>query len=210
MATGGVRKKTKAEYKRDAIRAADLVGVGIDRNKPANSNDVGLYELYELGTWTKDFDSYEAAYRYISKAYIDKQDFGTPYPWPTLESRKKNPAAKRAKNPATKLPAKSADVRGAARKYLDFTGHAPGVIGEVDIKIPKAVAVIGTCDGILYTTVRDGKTERYIHEFKAADRPAFTVTPDGRGIFLVGGRYDFTDRGIVDASDPTSPRRRRR
>lgn len=113
------------------------------------------------------------------------------------------------RNPATKLPAKTADVRGAARRYMDFTGHAPGVVGEVNIKIPKAVAVIGSCDGILYTTVRDGKTERYIHEFKKADAPTFTVTPDGKGIFLIGGRYDFTERGIVDASDPTSPRKRR-
>ncbi len=207
---------TKREQKENAGRTARALSLEISRG-PANADLVTLIDPRDEYGWFQNFDSYGDALAFMVKAHRDRQDFGTPYPWENFKSRRPNPsskaakpAAKRAKNPATKLPAKSADVRGAARKYLDFTGHAPGVIGEVDIKIPKAVAVIGTCDGILYTTVRDGKTERYIHEFKAADKPAFTVTPDGRGIFLVGGRYDFTDRGIVDASDPTSPRRRRR
>ncbi len=83
-----------------------------------------------------------------------------------------------------------------------FTGHRSKAPRAINVPpLPAAVAVIGKCDGILYTTVRDGRTERYIHEFALKDRPQLCVTPDGRQILLVGGRYVFTERGIVDLSD---------
>ena len=61
--------------------------------------------------------------------------------------------------------------------------------------------VIGECDGVLYTTVRDGVTERYIHEFASGDKPLLCVSPNGKQMLFVGGRYVFTERGIVDLSD---------
>lgn len=83
-----------------------------------------------------------------------------------------------------------------------FTGHDSRPPRSVTVPpIPSAVAVIGKCDGILYTTVRDGKTEKYIHEFALKDRPLFCIAPDGRQILLIGGRFVFTERGIVDLSD---------
>lgn len=90
----------------------------------------------------------------------------------------------------------------AALLYERFTGHEttkPQII-NVD-PLPKAVAVIGECDGVLYTTVRDGVKEKYIHEFKHKDKPLLCIRPDGRQILLIGGAYVFTERGIVDASD---------
>lgn len=90
----------------------------------------------------------------------------------------------------------------AALLYERFTGHAttkPQVI-NVD-PLPAAVAVIGECDGVLYTTIRDGVKEKYIHEFKHKDKPLLCISPDGRQILLIGGAYVFTERGIVDASD---------
>lgn len=60
---------------------------------------------------------------------------------------------------------------------------------------------IGTLDGVLYTTIRDGRRERFVHQFKAGDRPWLVVSPDGGQIFIIGGNYDFTERGIVDGSD---------
>lgn len=90
----------------------------------------------------------------------------------------------------------------AADLYERFTGHDPEELGTVKVNpLPKVAAVIGECDGVLYTTVRDGVTERYIHEFRKADKPLLCVSPDGRQILLVGGRYRFTELGIVDASD---------
>jgi hypothetical protein len=90
----------------------------------------------------------------------------------------------------------------AARLYQRFTGHAAAPLADVPApRVPRVGLAIGTCDGLLYTTVRDGAKEAYIHRFKAADRPLFVVSPDGLQLFLVGGRFRFTERGIVDFSD---------
>lgn len=109
-------------------------------------------------------------------------------------------------------PSSRAGKRAASRSQIGratnlverFTGHNPEVIGKALLPSspPDAVAVIGMCDAICYTTVRDGKKESYIHEFeRAADKPMFCIAPDGRQILLIGGRYVFTDRGLVDLSD---------
>lgn len=91
-----------------------------------------------------------------------------------------------------------------------FTGHDAEPLAEIEVApLPDAVAVIGECDGVLYTTVRDGRRESYIHEFRSKDKPLLAVSPDGRQLLLIGGRYLFTDRGIVDRSDTKNwPRRR--
>jgi hypothetical protein len=89
-------------------------------------------------------------------------------------------------------------VKAAARLYEDFTGHEAEYSQTIDVPTPHTVLQIGKCDGILYETVRDGEVENYIHRFKKNSRPAFCVTHDGRQILLVGGRFKFTDRGIVD------------
>ena len=96
-------------------------------------------------------------------------------------------------------PADDYDTRAAADLYERFTGHDPVSLGKVTVPdIPKSLACIGVCDGILYSTVRDGRLEKYIHKFKASDAPLFCVSPDGTQIVFVGGEYDFTERGIVD------------
>jgi len=103
-----------------------------------------------------------------------------------------------------------ADVQRAAKLYERFSGHEAEGFGRIHVADVPAVGVaIGTVDGLLYSTVRDGQLERYIHKFKAADRPLLVVAPDGSQLYLVGGGYDFTERGIVDHTDPTSHRRRR-
>lgn len=94
------------------------------------------------------------------------------------------------------------DIRKAADLYERFSGHDAEILGKIRVKsLPKVAVGVGVCDGILYTTVRDGKTEKYIHKFRAADKPILAVTPDGKQILLLGGNYTFTERGIVDASD---------
>lgn len=94
------------------------------------------------------------------------------------------------------------DVRHAASLVERFKGMDAEVAGSVSVPpLPKVVAVIGPCDFVGYTTERDGQTEKYIHRFKAADRPLLCVSPDGQQILFVGGAYVFTERGIVDMSD---------
>ena len=94
------------------------------------------------------------------------------------------------------------DIDRATSMAERFTGHNPEVIGRVEMpKLPKVVTVIGDLDGVLYTTVRDGKVERYVHEFADSDKPLLAVSPDGRQLIIVGGGYRFTELGIVDDSD---------
>jgi len=95
------------------------------------------------------------------------------------------------------------DLARAADLYERFSGHQAEVVGKVRINpIGKVAVAIGEVDGILYSTVRDGVLEKYIHKFRKADKPLFVVSPDGKSLHLVGGNYTFTERGIVDDSDP--------
>lgn len=103
---------------------------------------------------------------------------------------------------------KSAQIRKAMDLYERFSGHEAEEAGRVTVPpMPKVGVAIGTVDGILYTTVRDNKTEKYIHKFAKRDAPLFVVSPDGKSLHMIGGRYKFTERGIVDASDPSNRRK---
>lgn len=114
-----------------------------------------------------------------------------------LNARKKNPvppSSRAGKNRATR-----GEVEKARLLYEQFTGHD----GDDEVMIDKPVTpdvmcVIGDIDGIMYTTVRDGKTEKYLHKFKKSARPLFCVAPDGLSLHLIGGSYQFGDRGIID------------
>lgn len=95
--------------------------------------------------------------------------------------------------------AKSVALNRAAKLYEDFTGHEAEELGYFDTgKAPEMAVVIGELEAVIYNTVRDGVSERYIHKFKARARPMFAVTIDGKQLLLLGGDYDFTERGIVD------------
>jgi hypothetical protein len=112
------------------------------------------------------------------------------------------PPSSRAGRRLSVPPRHARSVKASARLFERFTGHDAAEAIEIpDLKLPDSVAVIGECDGVLYTTVRDGNTEQYIHEFKSKDKPLLCVSPDGRQLLLIGGAYIFTDRGIVDGSD---------
>lgn len=118
--------------------------------------------------------------------------------------RKRNPVppSSRLRAKATLRASERAEFERAARLYADFSGHDAGPLARVPYpQRPKVAIVVGYCDGVLYSTVRDGVKEKYIHQFKAKDRPLFLVSPDGKQLILYGGNFDFTERGIVDASD---------
>lgn len=104
------------------------------------------------------------------------------------KSRKKNPV-KRSINQ---------NIEKAKKQFKQFTGHDPDYIDTLKVPRLKHGFQFGSCDGILYTTVRDGQTEKYTHTFKKSSRPALVANYDGDFIALVGGNYSFTDRGIVD------------
>jgi hypothetical protein len=58
--------------------------------------------------------------------------------------------------------------------------------------------LVGDLDGVLYTTVRDGKTEKYVHRFRKRSRPLLVSAHDGKSLHILGGEYEFTERGIED------------
>jgi hypothetical protein len=90
-------------------------------------------------------------------------------------------------------------LEDAAQLYADFSGHEPEIVGTLDKPIiPDVLIGIGDIDGIMYSTVRDGKLEKYVHQFKKSSRPLFAVSHDGKQLYMLGGAYTFTERGIVD------------
>jgi len=89
-------------------------------------------------------------------------------------------------------------VRQAEKLFADFTGH--DVEEHVTVKVPRMTTglAIGDVTGILYETIRDNKREHYIHEFKKNSRPLLVSSHDGNQLAMLGGAYQFTDRGIED------------
>ena len=96
------------------------------------------------------------------------------------------------------MPATRAQVKQAQELFKDFRGDDPESLTRVRLHNPKTGLVIGELDGVLYTTVRDGKEEKYIHEFKKKSRPLLVASSDGQSLHVVGGQYEFTDAGIED------------
>jgi len=82
--------------------------------------------------------------------------------------------------------------------YRRFREEEPEYIDTVDFETPTVGIIIGSCDTIEYTTRRAGKIELYRHEFDKKSRPLLCSTFDGEQVFLVGGRYNFTEDGITD------------
>jgi hypothetical protein len=113
------------------------------------------------------------------RCYAKRYPKGFPPPW----LRRKNPTVREA-------------AAKAAKRFQDFTGHAP-MEGKVRMPDwPKALMSWGKCLTIDYVTVRDGKKTQYTHDFPANARPYICTDPDGTMIFILGGPFQFTERGI--------------
>jgi hypothetical protein len=114
----------------------------------------------------------------------------------TRKGAGKTTPKKRRKNP---VPLSTlAKVEKGMHLYRRFRGQDPKYVDEHIIPIPDVLMEIGKCDGVLYTTVRDGKTEQYVHEFTGRSKPILASSWDGKQIYLLGGHYSFTDEGIID------------
>lgn len=90
-------------------------------------------------------------------------------------------------------------VMRARRAYEDFTGH-PATKSQVEKLDGNDVAGyrMGDVVGIAYEATRDGKTDQYFHRFKKNARPALVSRSDGKKLYITGGKYHVTDRGIED------------
>ncbi len=96
------------------------------------------------------------------------------------------------------MPETRGQINQAKSLFKEFRGNDAQGTRRVKMRNPQTGFVIGEMDGVLYTTVRDGKKEKYIHKFKAKSRPLLVGSYDGKSLHIIGGRYEFTERGIED------------
>ena len=91
-----------------------------------------------------------------------------------------------------------AKLQTAAKLYEDFTGDVPQYIERVRVDVPEVVLLVGELDAVLYSCHRDGKLEHYKHTFRKTSRPLLVTNETGTALFVVGGRFSFTEKGIED------------
>jgi len=90
----------------------------------------------------------------------------------------------------------------AAKAFQAFSGHRP--TGVKRARLPDTDVSgwrMGPVVGIAYEARRDGKTQQYFHEFAKPARPDLVSRDDGRQLFISGGNYTVTERGIEDVPE---------
>jgi hypothetical protein len=87
------------------------------------------------------------------------------------------------------------NLRKGVRLFEAFNGREPTHVDKVSVKDYTEFVLIGPCLEIAYLA-DDGKG--YRHKFRHSSRPLLAVSADGKQLVLLKGRYQFTDRGIVD------------
>lgn len=90
-------------------------------------------------------------------------------------------------------------VNRAARLFEDFTGESASSVESRNVpEQDDVLIIIGQCEAIAYTAIRDGERASYQHEFSPNARPELAVSFDGRRLYLLAGAYKFTSHGIED------------
>ncbi|MES9858729.1 MAG: hypothetical protein ABW166_19300, partial [Sedimenticola sp.] len=77
------------------------------------------------------------------------------------------------------MSTKKERIEDSIELFEAFTGHEADSMVAVSYDMPDVAMDVGTVDGIMYTTVRDGEKEKYIHRFKKSSRPLLAVSSDG-------------------------------
>jgi hypothetical protein len=95
-------------------------------------------------------------------------------------------------------------VKKAKSLYESFREQPVGRARKVRINFPKAVAVMGYLEFVGYSTTHAGEAKLYKHKFAKGSRPLICAGPNDNQLYLVGGRFRVTGRGIVDLT----PKRR--
>ena len=67
-------------------------------------------------------------------------------------------------------------ARAAVKRYEGFTGHQADSYTEVQVPVVEVALEVGMVEG----------------------RPILAASHDGRQLLLIGGSFEFTDRGITD------------
>lgn len=87
----------------------------------------------------------------------------------------------------------------AAKLYKSFQLREPKRLIRMKIPaLPTEALAIGKLVAVIYASDRDGTLKHYRHDFNSTSRPLLVASHDGKQLLIVGGRYRFTNRGIVD------------
>ncbi len=88
--------------------------------------------------------------------------------------------------------------REGSRRYELFHGRPPDAVHlyRVPRLIPPVLVRVGSLRGLIYRSDKwhPGLERDYIHFMQ--DPPVLACSPDGRRLFIVGGSYEVTERGI--------------
>lgn len=102
---------------------------------------------------------------------------------------------------ARENPAPREAIQRAARRFARFTGERARSVEKIPFpENPGAGLAVGPVLMLGYSAVRDGKRQNYLHKFTERARPMLVASHDGRALYMLGGNYKFTERGIVDAA----------
>lgn len=93
----------------------------------------------------------------------------------------------------------------AVQLYRDFRGVEPDKVIFEQLPAHVDAMHMGTVAGIAYDTERDGRPEKYYHAFKPWAGPSLNASADGKTLILTGGKFEVTERGIVDMPRKANP-----
>lgn len=97
------------------------------------------------------------------------------------------------------LSSKARDAeRKAAQAFENFTGHSVKHVDELKVADNRHFWKLGDLVAVAYDCTRDGRREKYLHEFNRKSRPILAVSHDGKQLVVIGGKFEVTDAGIVD------------
>jgi hypothetical protein len=113
------------------------------------------------------------------------------------------PKEKARKNPARRKDWQPRWVREAEATKADallesFSGSRASKEIRATVRPITTGLVVGKLSGVMYAADRGDGVHEYCHRFKTSSRPLLIADHDGTQLGIVGGRYQFTDRGIVD------------
>lgn len=90
--------------------------------------------------------------------------------------------------------------RQARSLFRDFHAFGPGItlVGRCERPRPRRVLVgLGRLKGLIYSSDRGqcGRPRTFVHFMKTP--PLLASNPDGTQLYILGGRYRVTRKGIV-------------
>lgn len=93
----------------------------------------------------------------------------------------------------------TSELRRALASYRAFREAEPGGVRRITAApTPKALWRMGVFEFVGYMTTHQGKPALYVHHFAPGSRPVLVAGTKRNALYLLGGRFRITARGITD------------